>query len=164
MKKRWIFILCCILLILLVFLYVRMGYVYPKVIRVDRLELENLHITAPLSFDIDADLVIKNPNTLSMKIKSIECDVFIDSLKATHLYQIREASIPAFSEFILPVKAPVVFQDNEVIRNLGSLLIKGITGDKLKIRLKGKATVSAWGFEKENAFDITYDYGLNSSE
>lgn len=164
MNKRWIFILCCGLLIALLALYISMGYVFPKVIRVDRLKIENLHLSNPVSLDIQADLILKNPNPISMTIKSIECDVFIDSLKGTHISQVREAKIQAFSEFTLPVTAPIVFRDNPIFNNIGTFLIKSISGDQLKIRLKGKVNVSAWGFDKVNSFDITYNYSTGNTE
>lgn len=161
MRKSWIFIICCILLVSLLYLYISMGYVYPKLIRVDNFNIKNVRLSPPVSFDVESSLVLKNPNPISMELKNLDFDVFINDKKATHIAQSKETKIPAMSEFSVPIAFPVTFIDNAFFSDIGSVLISGITGNKLKIKFKGTLIVKAWGFEKENEFEYTYDYAIN---
>jgi len=162
MTKRWLFIICCTLIVVLLFLYVRLGYVYPKFIRVDRISLTNLHLQSPISFDINGELILKNPNPIRMGLRNIDFDVFINDHKITHIHQDTETKIPAMSEFSLLVNIPVTFKDNEFFSNIGSILINGITDSKLNIRFEGYLTVTGWGLEKKSLINYTYRYGSNS--
>ena len=95
-----------------------------------------------------------------MELRELDFDVFVNEKKATHVHQVREIKIPAMSEFSIPVSFPVTFQDNDFFSDIGSILISGISGNALKIRLEGYILVKAWGLEKKNDFVYSYDYAV----
>ena len=123
----------------------------------DNFNIKNIRLSPPVSFDVESSLVLKNPNPISMELKNLDFDVFINDKKATHIAQSKETKIPAMSEFSVPIAFPVTFIDNAFFSDIGSVLISGITGNKLKIKFKGTLLVKAWGFEKENEFEYTYE-------
>ena len=68
-------------------------------LKVGRFELATTSITANVRF--------KNPNRFGLHLKTIDCDLFVDSARLGHFVNTEEVDIPANGTFYIPVKGDV---------------------------------------------------------
>lgn len=99
---------------------------------------------------LSADAVFYNPNTMKMKLRGIDVDVFLTGNKVGEINQDIKTRIPALDDFTVPFDA--VFNIQEV-GGLGTLLsIMG--GKKLQVRYDGHIKVTVHGLP----FKVPVDY------
>lgn len=99
---------------------------------------------------LSADAVFYNPNTMKMKLRGIDVDVFVTGNKVGEINQDIKTIIPALDDFTVPFDA--VFN----IRQVGGLgtLLSIMGGRKLQVRYDGHIKVTVHGMP----FRVPVDY------
>jgi len=112
-------------------------------------EVENLRIgKADLSStSVTADIRFDNPNRFALQLRSIDCDVYVDSTFLGHFTNTEEVHIPSQQEFLLPVKGDV--STSQLISYSGRALLQIPS----PIRVEGKARIGRSGFYKTIPFN-----------
>lgn len=89
--------------------------------------------------DMDANLIINNPNGVALDLASANLDVIVDEIVIANIIQTVDAKMPAQSEFKMPVKITMdlakLYKDNPL-----AALGKGLqimSDKKLDVQLKG---------------------------
>lgn len=92
--------------------------------------------------DLSADLRFTNMNGFGLRLKSIECDLYVDSSYLGHFVNADAIHIPARKSFVLPmngqVKSLVLMEQTR----------KAFAGKQSIIQVTGKARVGRAGFYK----------------
>jgi LEA14-like dessication related protein len=92
--------------------------------------------------DLAADLRFTNLNGFGLRLKSIECDLYVDSSYLGHFVNADAIHIPARRSFVLPmngqVKSLVLMEQTR----------KAFAGKQSVIQVTGKARVGRAGFYK----------------
>src|SRR5690606_14894755 len=88
-----------------------------------------------------AEAVLHNPNNITMKLKKINVDVFLNGKKAAHINQDMKLSIPAGKDFAVPLEVKLA------IKELGFLdtLLGMIGGKTMDVHYKGSLKVNYHG-------------------
>lgn len=127
----------------------------PEYKRVENVQLKKF--TAQ-KIEITADIIIFNPNGVSVYLNKTEIDVFANDIKVSHISQTENTEITKKSEFKIPLKAK--FKPKDLIKNEGSVLdlfsnaLKSLKNKKIDLRYSGKATFMVAGIE----IDVPIDY------
>jgi len=66
---------------------------------------------SPLSITLNADAIFHNPNSLGAKITEMDFDVYINNKKSTHIRQDLQSTMPAKSDFALPIKYKIPLKE-----------------------------------------------------
>ena len=89
--------------------------------------------------DMDAHLVINNPNGVALDLASADLDVLVDNIVIANIKQTLDANMPAKAEFKLPVKITMdlakLYKSNPL-----TALTKGLqimSDKKLEVQFKG---------------------------
>ncbi len=81
----------------------------------ENVTFNSFSIQRPYSITFNADVIYHNPNSLGADITEMDFDVFVNEQKVTHITQSLRASMPARSDFTLPLELKIpleeVFQD-----------------------------------------------------
>lgn len=97
--------------------------------------------------ELSADIRFKNENTFGLKLKTIECDLYIDSVFAGHFNSIKPVKVRAKESFLLPVTgraSTLVIAENTK---------KAIEGKPAIVRVVGQARVGRFIFGRTVPFD-----------
>lgn len=97
--------------------------------------------------DLSANLRFTNQNGFGFRVKSIDCDVYVDSLLLGHFTNADAVRIPANKSFVLPmngrVKSLVLMEQSR----------KAFAGKESIIHVTGKARVGRVGIFKTMEID-----------
>lgn len=90
---------------------------------------------------LKANAIFYNPNDMRGRLKKIDVDIFVDGKKAASVDQLMKTSIPAQSEFTVPLEVKLA------IKELGLMdaIFGMIGGKKFKIHYKGSLKLSYRG-------------------
>lgn len=89
--------------------------------------------------DMDAHLVINNPNGVALDLASADLNVLVDDIVIAHIKQTLDATMPAKAEFKLPVKITMdlaKLYKNDPLAALGKGL-QIMSDKKLEVQFKG---------------------------
>lgn len=85
----------------------------PKFQKVENIEVTDLNAT---KVNINADMVIYNPNPVSIYLNTVEIDVFANELKVGNVVQTKQATIAKKANFSIPLAVSFnptdLFKDN----------------------------------------------------
>jgi LEA14-like dessication related protein len=105
---------------------------------------------------LSADIRFNNLNTFGMRVKKIDCDLYVDSSFMGHFSSTAPVKIRPKQSFLLPLSGQA-----QTLR-LMEQSRKGMAGQRSLIRVEGKARVGRSGFYKTIPF--VYDDTLVLSE
>lgn len=108
---------------------------------------------------LTSDALFMNPNDYSVKIKSIDCDVFIDDNKVSELHQILATKMPSNSEFSLPIEIDIPAV--ELQKNLEGIFTGLFTQKKAILKMEGVLKVDIAGVTIPVSFNYEEEKGLN---
>jgi hypothetical protein len=91
---------------------------------------------------LKANAIFYNPNEMRGRLKKIDVEIFVDGKRAASVEQTLKTSIPAMSEFSVPLEVKLA------IKELGLMdTIFGMLGGKtFKVHYKGSLRLSYHGF------------------
>lgn len=89
--------------------------------------------------DMDAHLIINNPNGMALDLASADLDVIVDDIVIANIKQTVDATMPAKAEFKLPVKITMDLAKLYKNNPLGALTkgLKIMSDKKLEVQFKG---------------------------
>lgn len=90
---------------------------------------------------LKADVSFFNPNKMSMKLKEVNVDVFVDGVKSAEVKHDLDVVIATQSDFSVPITAQLSLQQN-LLNTMMSLL----GGKKYAVMFKGFIRVRVHGF------------------
>lgn len=106
---------------------------------IERIEDVDIQEMSKERIDMDAHLIINNPNSVALDLASADLDVLVDDIVIANIKQRLDASMPANSEFELPVK--ITMDLNQLYqKNPLTALSKGLqimSDKKLEVQFKG---------------------------
>jgi LEA14-like dessication related protein len=102
---------------------------------------------------LSANLRFSNPNSFGLKLKRIDCDLYVDSSFLGHFSNSEEIKIPASGSFILPVSGQA--KTLALLEQSG----KAFSGKEAFIRVRGIARVGRSGIFKN--FPVDYSDKLD---
>ncbi|MFV0530601.1 MAG: LEA type 2 family protein [Flavobacteriales bacterium] len=152
MKKKIIFF--PIILLLFTSCKIKKAPEYQRIenIKVARLNLKDIELTA--------DAVFKNPNIIGITVKHTDIDVFHDRIF------LGKATTPTFeikrkNEFSIPLT--VHFSPEKILNQEGSLrsILHIFSSRELDITYKGIITLGVLGFDYDYTFEHTQPINLN---
>lgn len=116
----------------------------PEFIGIENVKFNSVTLGDGLGLKLNGDALLKNPNNVGLDITGMELDAFIDGKKMGQIIQEISSTMPASSEFRLPLKFDIPLK--ELIKNEE----KGFNLNFLKkkeilIRLEGIIKVNAAG-------------------
>jgi len=110
--------------------------VEPTIERVENVDIKEMNRE---KIDMEADLIINNPNGVALDLASADLDVIVDEIVIANIKQTVDATMPAKSEFKLPVKITMdlakLYKENPL-----AALSKGLqimSDKKLEVIFKG---------------------------
>ncbi len=103
-----------------------------------------------------ADAVFSNPNNFGVKITQMECDVFVDGKKSAFVQQELESTMPANSEFSVPLKIDVPVK--KAFKGLGMAIGGIFKKKKALVRMTGFIRVKMAGVGMKIPFDYEEEY------
>ncbi len=115
-------------------------------------EMENMKL-GKLGLDetvVSADLRFNNPNSFGLRLRKINCDLYIDSSYVGRFSNSEEVRVPARSRFILPVSGQA--RTMELLKYSG---IAALSGKAAAVRVTGTARVSKAGIVKTIPVDYS---------
>lgn len=98
---------------------------------------------------LSANLRFNNPNSFGLKLKKIDCDLYVDSSFLGHFSNSEEIKIPASGSFILPVIGQA--KTFTLLEQSG----KALSGKESFIRVKGTARVGRAGIFRSIPLDYS---------
>lgn len=119
---------------------------------IENVQLDNLAMGAS---SVTLDIRYFNPNHSTGKLKNAEGDAFIDDKLLGHFIVDSTITIPANSEFLIPVKLAIEMKD------LLKYSLNAFLKDEVTIKIIGKAKAGKSGFYK--TFDLNYTGKQNLS-
>ena len=90
---------------------------------------------------LKANAVFYNPNDMRGKLKKIDVEIFVDGKKAASVDQEMKTSIPAQSEFTVPLEVKLAIKELGLMDTIFGM----IGGKKFKIHYKGSLRLSYRG-------------------
>jgi LEA14-like dessication related protein len=90
---------------------------------------------------LKANAVFYNPNDMRGKLKKIDVEIFVDGKKAASVDQDMKTSIPAQSEFTVPLEVKLAIKELGLMDTIFGM----IGGKKFKIHYKGSLKLSYRG-------------------
>ncbi len=99
---------------------------------------------------VSADLRFNNPNSFGLRLRQINCDLYIDSSYVGRFSNSEEVRVPARAQFILPVSGQA--RTMELLKYSG---IAALSGKAAAVRIKGTARVSKAGIIKTIPVDYS---------
>ena len=90
--------------------------------------------------DMNAHLIINNPNGVALDLASADLDVLVDDIVIANIKQTLDAKMPAKAEFKLPVRITLdlaqLYKDNPMAALGKGLQI--VSNKKIEVQIKGK--------------------------
>jgi LEA14-like dessication related protein len=107
-------------------------------------QVENLKIGKPglSETDLSVDLRFNNSNSFGMRIKSVDCDLYLDSVFAGHFTNSQPVSIKANQSFVIP------FSGKAQTMIMVQQSSKAFQGKESYIKVQGSARVGRSGLFK----------------
>lgn len=96
---------------------------------------------------ISADIRLRNPNRFGLHLKTISCEVYMDSTHLGHFQNSADLKIPRQASFSLPVKGEV-----QTLK-LMDYSKKALFGEPAYIRVYGQARVGRFGIYRTVPFE-----------
>ena len=90
---------------------------------------------------LKANAIFYNPNDMRGRLKKIDVDIFVDGKKAASVDQLMKTSIPAQSEFTVPLEVKLAIKELGLMDTIFGM----IGGRKFKIHYKGSLKLSYRG-------------------
>ena len=118
---------------------------YPEFRKMENVSFKSLSFDDGISVTLNGDAVFFNPNLLGANVTELDCDVFINGKKVTHINQDISAEMKGNSEFKLPLdfKVPLKEVFKDVKPTLGNIFKK----KKIEYRLVGSLKVGLGNIE-----------------
>lgn len=111
----------------------------PTFQKLENVTFNSLVLKKPYSVTLKADAIFHNPNVLGAKITEMDFDVYINDKKTTKIRQDVSATMPANSDFSLPIECKIplreVFEDLKLRDILSAKVLKYKMDGHLKIGL-----------------------------
>lgn len=104
-------------------------------------QVRNVSLHASPDPMLKGDVVFFNPNDLSMKLKKIRIEVFVDGMKAAEIDQNLHMKIPAKDEFTIPIEARLALQEQGFLNTVFGML----GGKKKEVHYKGYLKINYHG-------------------
>jgi LEA14-like dessication related protein len=104
-------------------------------------QVRNVSLHANSDPVLKGDVVFFNPNDLSMKLKKIRIEVFVDGMKAAEIDQNLQMKIPAKDEFTIPIEAKLALQEQGFLNTVFGML----GGKKKEVHYKGHLKINYHG-------------------
>lgn len=127
----------------------------PEFKRFENVKISNLSSN---TLKISAELIVYNPNNISVYLNNTEVDVFVNNIKVSHVSQTENTEILKKSEFKIPLK--VNFNLNDLIKNESSIIdiisgsVNVFKDKKIDLKYIGTATFKIANIE----FDVPIKY------
>lgn len=108
----------------------------PTLERIENVEIKEM---SKERIDMNANLVINNPNAVSIDLASANLEVLVDKVVIAHIKQTLDATMPAQSDFIMPVNITMDLSELYKSKPLAALSksLQIMTEKKLQAQLKG---------------------------
>lgn len=135
-----------LLLFVLVLLVACTDVKEPVFENVENLKIGKLNLAET---DLSADLRFTNANNFGLKLKTLDCDLYLDSSFLGHFSNTEPVKIPARSAFLLPLSG----QARTLL--LMEQTRKAFAGKESHVRVEGKARVGRSGFYKTIPINYT---------
>lgn len=104
-------------------------------------QIKDVVVDAASGPKLKAQAVFYNPNSMRMKLRRINVDVFIDGKKAAQVDQSLKTVIPARGEFTVPLEVNLAMEDMGLLDTLLGML----GGKKLNVHYKGALKLNYHG-------------------
>ena len=105
---------------------------------------------------LKANAVFFNPNDMRGRIRKIDVEIFVNGKKAASVDQTLKTSIPAQSEFVVPLEVKLALKELGVMDTIFGM----IGGKTFKIRYKGSLKLSYRGLPLNVPVDYEDDVKL----
>ena len=135
----------------------------PTFVRMENVRFNSINLGEGLGVSLVGDVVLNNPNDVSLDISGLELDAYVDGNKMGEIVQEVSAKMEASSDFNLPVKADIplkqLFKNEDKKFNLNFLKKKDIL-----IRLEGIIKINAMGviIDVPMEYEEPYELSLGS--
>lgn len=127
----------------------------PEFKRVENVNVKSLSTTLT---EVTADVVVYNPNGVSVFLNTTEIDVFANEMKISHISQTQHTEITKKSEFKIPIKANMnlmdLIKDESSVLNLINSSLSGFKDKKIDLNFTGTAQFEVAGI----SFDVPIEY------
>jgi LEA14-like dessication related protein len=90
---------------------------------------------------LKANAIFYNPNNIKGKLKNIDVEIFVNGKKAANVHQHFNTSIPARSEFTIPLQVNLAMKELGTMETLWGML----GGKKFEVRYHGSVKLSYKG-------------------
>ena len=104
-------------------------------------QIKDVVVDATSGPKLKAQAVFYNPNSMRMKLRRINVDVFVDGKKAAEIDQSLKTVIPARGEFTVPLEVNLAMEDIGLLDTLLGML----GGSKLNVHYKGALKLNYHG-------------------
>lgn len=121
-----------------------------KNLRVGKLAFDRITILGNAEFH--------NPNPQGIKLTATDLDVFVDDKKVGKVEQTHEIQVPAAQDFMVPIEFS--FATKDVFGKMLGGALSFLGNKKVKVHLKGKATVKVVGISIPVPVDHTEEMSL----
>ena len=91
---------------------------------------------------LKANAIFFNPNEMRGRLKKIDVEIFVDGKKAASVEQTLKTTIPAVSEFTVPLEVKLAIKELGVMDTIFGML----GGKTFKVHYKGSLRLSYRGF------------------
>jgi LEA14-like dessication related protein len=110
----------------------------PTFVRVDRVQFKSVSVLGSPTVTIVGDAIFDNPNSMGAEVTEIDLDVYINDKKMTRVRQDVSATMPANSDFTLPLSFEVPIEEvlNDLKRNVFDVLKKKTVDYRLDGHIK----------------------------
>ena len=105
---------------------------------------------------LKANAVFFNPNDMRGRIRKIDVEIYVNGKKAASVDQTLKTSIPAQSEFVVPLEVKLALKELGVMDTIFGM----IGGKTFKIRYKGSLKLSYRGLPINVPVDYEDDVKL----
>lgn len=127
----------------------------PEFKRVENVKVKSLSTTLT---EVTADIIVYNPNGVSVTLNTTEIDVFANDLKISHISQTKNTEITKKSEFKIPLKANLnlmdLIKDESSILNIINSGLSSYKDKKIDLNFTGTAQFQVAGI----AFDVPIEH------
>jgi len=104
-------------------------------------QVKNVSFHASSDPRIEGDVVFFNPNNMSMKLKKINIEIFVDGKKAAEINQNLKMRIPANDQFTVPIQAKLAVQESGLLNTVFGM----IGGKRKEVHYKGFLKINYHG-------------------
>lgn len=120
----------------------------PQFRGIENVNVKSLQTTLT---EVSADVVVYNPNSVSIKLNRIEIDVFANEIKLSHISQTKSVSIEKKSEHKIPIKSNInlidLIQNESSILNIINSSLSGFQEKKVNLDFVGTSEFEIAGLK-----------------